>query len=399
METSIDKKAAVAILSTADFLGGIWTNKQHLATGLARDREVLYIESLGLRRPTLSAADALRIYRRLRTSPRHNPRAARTERNNEKVQLLSPRVAPLHSSRVFRALNQRILDASVAPSLHEAGVDTLWSFSPLTYGLEEHTKHFVYHSVDFLHEQPGLPTRLLLDAEKRAVLRADAVIASSARIAEHLAMLGRTDVRLWENVADTDLFSSHRDLQRNGRAIFAGNLTPQKVDFDLLFQVANAGVSLALAGPVGIDGTSDRSVQALLAHPNVTYLGSLSLDTLAEEVARSRVGLIPYRLSGLTAGIFPMKTYEYLAGGLEVVSTPIASLSGSNINGVHIIEAADFAFAVRDRVNGFEENAAERRSELAQSHSWHSRVDQARHLLAWPNFKQTGDDMAPRRTT
>ena len=46
----------IVLVSTADWDNPFWTNKQHVAVELARQGcKVLYVESSGLRRPSLSS--------------------------------------------------------------------------------------------------------------------------------------------------------------------------------------------------------------------------------------------------------------------------------------------------------------------------------------------------------
>ena len=61
----------------ADWDTELWTNQHHLMSRLARDNRVLFVESLGLRRPQLAGRDIARIGRRLRRglAPRARPMA------------------------------------------------------------------------------------------------------------------------------------------------------------------------------------------------------------------------------------------------------------------------------------------------------------------------------------
>jgi teichuronic acid biosynthesis glycosyltransferase TuaH len=371
--------APVAILATADFDSAVWTNKQHLAVGLAEHLPVVYVESLGLRKPGLNKEDARRILRRL-GSGRAISKPIRTR--PDQLSVLSPKVIPVHSNYAIRMLNQRLIDRTIKPALDSFGIDTLWSFSPITYGLERIATRFVYHSVDLLHTQPGLPHRAIEEAERRVLQKADYVIASSSTIATHIRALGRDDVLLWENVAQTQLFSVPRTGVRLPRAIFAGNLTPLKIDLRVLQAVADAGISLMIAGPISIDGTSsDTHLRTLLRNRNVTYLGNLELPELAHEIRHSSVGLIPYAINELTQGIFPMKTYEYLAAGIPVVSTPLESLTVRPILGLTLASGKDFVETVRERITDFSDDEAKRRSLEASGHSWTNRIQDALDII------------------
>lgn len=375
----------MVILSTADMRSPVWTNKQHLACGLAEHMPVTYIESLGLREPRLRRADVSRVVARLRRTTGSKPYdrpipAAALER----LKVVGPTLLPFHRYRLARWINRRLLERAAERSMPELSEAVLWTFSPMTYGLEERSRATVYHSVDLLHTFPGVPSRALLEAETRLLQVANVVIASSAGVADHLRSLGRDDVLLWENVADTQLFSewSLPWNERLPRAIFAGNLTYTKVDVDLLLALADRGLEVAVAGPMNIDGTDASTGFATLSqHPRVTLLGNLGPKDLAREVGRSRAGLIPYLVNDHTAGVFPMKVFEYLAGGLQVCSTPLRSLAGVQVTGLEIAARADFVDVVGRMIHEQSTDLQSRQDE-AMPHSWKSRVEAASDMIA-----------------
>ncbi|NKJ40318.1 glycosyltransferase [Rhizobium sp. SG570] len=373
----------VVILSTADIDAPIWTNKQHIATRLVAEREVHYIESLGLRAPRLGLKDLRRIIARVLTILRKehgHPTINSTGKRCEAVDALHrhvPMVIPFHAFSLVRAFNRWMIKRRILPRLPERYA--LWSFSPLTYGLEERAAMVVYHSVDLLHTIDGIPREALLQAERQLIARADALVASSTGVADHLRAQ-HANPMVWENVADIDLFQGMRApvATRERRAIFVGNLTPSKLNFAIFEAIVSKGVRLALAGPFSIDGTKrDPALTRLLASPLVTYLGTLNQQEMAKEIGRSWVGIIPYHLNQYTTGVFPMKVYEYLAAGLPVVATELPSISDRAIPGVTLASSEGVAEAV----------ARACASEYApppgdfSKNSWDSRLEQIRTLL------------------
>lgn len=373
----------VVILSTADIDAPIWTNKQHIASRLVAEREVHYIESLGLRAPRLSIKDLRRIAARvstiLRKKQSHPAIGAKNKRRDgvEALHRHAPMVIPFHAFSLVRAFNRWMIKRRILPHLPERYA--LWSFSPLTYGLEERAAMVVYHSVDLLHTIDGIPREALLRAERQLIARADALVASSTGVADHLRTQ-RANPMVWENVADIDLFQrmSAPVGARERRAIFVGNLTPSKIDFAIFEAIISKGVRLALAGPVSIDGTKrDPALTRLLASPLVTYLGTLNQQEMAGEIGKSWVGIIPYHLNQYTTGVFPMKVYEYLAAGLPVVATHLPSISDRAIAGVTLSSPEGFAEAVARACTG---DYAPPPGDFSKN-SWESRLEQIRTLL------------------
>src|SRR6202034_4175965 len=87
----------IVCVGFADWDTELWTNQHHLMSRLARDNHVLFVESLGLRRPQLAGRDLTRIWRRLR-------RGLSPPRARAGLHVLSPRFLPLHAWRLARAL-------------------------------------------------------------------------------------------------------------------------------------------------------------------------------------------------------------------------------------------------------------------------------------------------------
>lgn len=381
----------VVVLSTADFDSPVLTNKQHLAIGLAATRPVAYIESLGLRKPTFGRTDLGRMARKAAQAVHRGADRQIAETNRSGVTLIKPLAIPFHGLAPVRLINRGIIAAIERKIPFEEYI--LWSFSPLTYGLERSAAATVYHSVDLLHAQPRMPSRTLERAERHLVLNAAAIIASSTGVEEHLRSIGARDVTLWENVAQSELFAT-QVVDREPRAIFAGNLSTTKVDFEILEKVAGIGIPLALAGPIAIDGTNDQPrVQRLMERDNVQYLGNLEANILAREVARSTVGLIPYQLNAYTAGVFPLKVFEYMAAGLSVVSTNLPSLKSTDQ--VQFADPASFPRRVEEQINQFNEVDALARRRIAMERSWTRRIQAANELLA--NLSENSNVRKPRK--
>lgn len=370
----------VTVLSTADFHSSVWTNKQYMAVGLAQRTNVTYIESMGLRAPTISRADVARVVARVTQSSPSTLSSPKLDLPAS-LEVVSPQVLPFHKFKPVRSLNNALVHKRLLPKLNAGGNSVLWTFSPLTYGLEDHFSKVVYHSVDLLHTLPGVPSSALLSAEAALLHKADHVLASSQGVADHLSAV-RSDVQLWQNVADVERFGIHQRAERERCAVFAGNITPTKVDFSLLRSIARSGEILKLAGPVNIDGVAaDRELDELLQMPNVDYLGNLTLDGLAEVFGRSTVGLIPYHQNDYTRGVFPLKVYEYMGAGMNVVSTPLASLVTTRPEGVNIATNNQFANSVKQAMDRWSPETAGLQSAHAAGHSWSSRIEQAWNLI------------------
>ena len=384
----------VVLLSTADWDNPFWTNKQHVACGLAgRGFRVLYVESLGLRRPSAHAQDLARIARRVRRTLA-GPRQARPD-----LWVWSPLVLPLQRFAAVRALNRRLLSGSLARRLRRLGFrdPLLWTYNPLTTRLlrTERFERIVYHCVDDIAAQPGMPAAVLEAAERELTARADVVFTTAPRLQETRRRWNPATHYL-PNVADFDHFSKALDpalpLPADIAAVpgprlgFIGALSGYKVDFEMIRTVARTRPdwSVVLIGKVG-EGDPWTDPARLEGLPNLHLLGPRPYAELPAYLKAFDVALLPNTRNDYTDSMFPMKFFEYLAAGRPVVSVDLPALRAFR-NAVWLADSADSFIAAVQAVLDGAVPPLEARLELAREHTWDARMDRMLALL---------DDAAP----
>jgi glycosyltransferase involved in cell wall biosynthesis len=369
----------IVCVGFADWDTALQTNQHHLMKRLAAENRVLFVESLGLRRPQLAGRDIERIVKRLRAG-------LRGAREVDGLHVLSPLVLPLHANAFVRALNRRLLAIFVRRAANKLKMRSpiLWAYVPQAESLLDvlQPELVIYHCVDDIAAQPGIDATSFREAETRFGGRADLVLASAPGLAERLRSIS-SNVLYAPNVADTLLFAS---ALRDGRVdpalaalpapriVFTGAIVATKLDMGLLVELARArpAWSFALVGPVGA-GDPSTDVSMLAAEPNVHLLGARAYEHLPSVLRGADAGLIPYARNKLTDSIFPMKVYEYLAAGLPVVATPLPSLADVR----ELATAPDAAGIARLLDRALAADTPERRaarSRAAAAHSWEERI-------------------------
>lgn len=377
----------VIILSTADWDNPSWTNKQHMAIQFAQHGwRVLYVESLGLRRPLLKKKDFWRMGKRLINGLKGACEV------HPSIWRISPLVLPFQQHPLIRRLNLWILRWTLRWHMMRLGIrkPVLWTYNPLLVDLckELPSVGIVYHCVDDLGAAPHIHPQAIYDGEIKLGRVADLCFTTSSALQERMQRLFAQCV-CEPNVCDYALFhtAATEPLEEpeelrsipHPRLIFIGALSEYKVDFDLIRFVAQSlpDVHWVLIGPSG-EGQPDSKKPPIL--PNVHVLGTKPYRSLPAFLKYGDIAVLPAVHNSYTDSMFPMKFFEYLASGIQVVATDLPALQEFNSLYFPANSRDDFVTAIRAVLAGETRDAASIES-ACRRHSWESRFERMEAIL------------------
>lgn len=223
-----------------------------------------------------------------------------------------------------------------------------------------------------------------LDASREANLRAaDSVLAVTPELGRHLQRTSRAS-RWLPNGADLEGVAERAQPARDVRltAPVAGVIGQfnARIDLSMLEEVQRAGISLLLVGPQRFHSSEAADTFArLIRLPGVQWVDGVPRGELPAYLARIDVGLTPYADTMFNRRSYPLKTVEYLAAGLPVVATDVATTKGLDGRFVRVAQTpATFASLVLEFLAEKPDRAEIQRS--VANAAWSSRAEQ---LLTW----------------
>jgi teichuronic acid biosynthesis glycosyltransferase TuaH len=360
--------------------GNAWDGNRlgqhHLATHLAERARVLWVD------PPISYL-----------TPLNDEAAAATLREDRLRQVapgitrLSPVTVPGVTRPVLRELAQRQarravrravaqlggpVHSTIVASLHDM-LDVVPGAQRVFFGTDDYVAGAALMGTD---------PAWLRQIERRQLAKADVVITVSpvlqAKWGGHLVPNGCRA----ERFAGADAEPRPADVTLPGPiAGFVGHIS-DRIDHGMLEEVAATGTSLLLVGPCS--PTFDRSrLAALLARPNVQWVGPKPFDALPAYLGAIDVGLTPYAQSAFNTASFPLKTLEYLAAGRPAVVSDLPAHRWLDTPHITIATTREeFAAATFTRLARptLAAEAADRRA-FGARHSWSARADQVAALL------------------
>lgn len=370
----------IVCVGFSDWGKDLLTNEQHLLVRLAKENNILFVESLGLRRPQVAGRDVKRILRRL-------VRGVMPARSVDGLHVISPLVLPIHDKAWAQKFNAKVLPWLVKRATRKLGFKdiVLWTFVPQAEVLLEQLEPatVMYYVDDDHAAKKGIDAPSFRAAEERIARRADVVLGSAPELVERMRELNG-NVHEAFNVADTKAFRAALEpgpedpalaaLPRP-RIVFVGAIIASKIDIPLVREMSamRPDWSFPFVGPIG-PGDPSTDVGGLKDLPNVHLLGHRPYEQLPTVLRSGDVAIMPYHVDGEMRSVFPMKTYEYLAAGLPVISTRLPALAGVDAI-TKVTGAAEMVAAIEAAMAADSDQARRARSAAAQGFSWESRTE------------------------
>jgi teichuronic acid biosynthesis glycosyltransferase TuaH len=378
---------------------------RNMATAMAKYARILWVD------PPVSPA----------TTAEHRHGAVRTirpvlVRATERITRLTPVALPGLSRAGVRVTTPVLVRAQVRWAVRRLNMRpsavVMAYLGDLLGGWGQDTVNVLYGTDDYVAgaELMGLPVQHLRKCERRALTRADIVATVTPQLAERWTALGARPVVIpngcWP--AGGGVSGPRAQVGDLPRPVvgLVGQLS-ERIDFDVLEAIADAGFSLLVVGPRDPRWEPER-FSRLTGRPSVRYVGPVPTAEVPAYLAAADVGITPYRDTPFNRASFPLKTLDYLGAGLPAVSAnlPAARWLRADLMTDVSEDVADqvlvLANSSRDYVTAIREMAARGRGvaqrciTFAERHSWASRAEQLAAgigLLPARQLRSAGSDL------
>mgnify|MGYP002397476044 CR=1 FL=1 len=226
-------------------------------------------------------------------------------------------------------------------------------------------------------------------SERKTIEESDVVLAVSKKLNETARKINpktyylpnATDVDNFRRTT-TDIPVSPEIMRIPGPRIgYIGKVALWKTDFDLLEYLASTRPdwSLIFLGPVVRE--ANLPADKLSEYANVHFLGPRNYNSLPEYIKGFDVCILPHVVDPLTNSMDPIKLYDYLATGKQIVSTPVAEA----IKFKEVIRIAysndEFVKQIEAAIQHSRDYNPARQLELAGQHSWESRAAELSRII------------------
>ena len=346
------------------------SSTQHLVRRLAERRRVVWVNSIGLRRPRPSRSDLSRVMNKLVVRRQVSRGSVAPPAS---ISIVPPLAVSWPASQAAALFNRAVVGHQVRRAAKQRGLEApvLWtslpSALPLVGTLGE--RAVVYYCGDDFGALAGVDHEPVLQMEHELVERADLIVAASEALA---ARFPANRTLLLPHGADIEMFQDPAprpfDLPACGKiAGFYGSISDW-IDVDLLATVAGqlADWTFVMIGDVRTDVTK------LLGLPNVRLLGPRAHADLPAYVQHWTVSLLPFRDCPQIHACNPLKLREYMAAGTPVVSTPFPALAPFR-DLVHVGASPEsFATAIGGAAQDWRRNL--QRKAIVAGDSWEARA-------------------------
>ncbi|MGY0217070.1 glycosyltransferase [Endozoicomonadaceae bacterium StTr2] len=304
--------------------GGHPSSTQHLIRCMMNQRQVVWVNSIGLRSPRLSLHDLNRVLNKgmeMLKPQGDESREIITDRHAEPI-IINPRVIPFYQSTLIREINSSLLNRTITPVLEARNIvrPMLWTSLPSAVDVVGTLNECgsVYYCGDDFSALAGVDHKTIAGMEAELAEKVDLIVVASEQLA---GKFPAHKTQVLPHGVDFELFSTpherpHDLPEAEHIAGFYGSIS-EWLDQELLAQAATALPSwqFVLIGDISTDISTLQSI------PNITLLGAKHHHELAAYVQHWDVAMLPFILNEQIKACNPLKLREYMASGTPIATT------------------------------------------------------------------------------
>lgn len=379
-------KENIIYFSSDEWGGTLKTSQYHIALRLSRQNRVLYINSIGLRRPNVSRRDAIKIKNKLKSWFQG------IQQIDENLSVITPIVLPFHNLKVIQKINRLLLIGFIKYCQVRLNLKNpiIFTFMPnvVTVIKEFKEKKVVYYCADQMSSFKGVAEKTVRQMEDKLLELSDVVFTTSKKLYQEKSAKNRhtlymphgVDFDLFNNAVNGDMSVPEDIVRMTGPVLgFFGLISKDWIDFDLLLYLARKHPEWTLLMIGKIDEPIPSEVWKM---DNIHLIGPRRYENLPAYLKKFDVALIPFVQSELTRHCNPIKVKEYLAAGKPVVSVDLYELNDLK----DVVEVAsshqEFEMCIQNVLKNDSEKLVKRRIEKVRHQTWDDRFEKIFEILS-----------------
>lgn len=292
---------------------------------------------------------------------------------------------PLFKNEIFGKLTVKLILPNIKKILKDNNfweTDILWIGNPKFYYLKDVIKYkkLIYRCADDFSKFEHIP-KSIVNLENKLIKDADEVFVTAYDLLEKKRHL-RKDLKYLPNGVNLDNFirdqyyipQEYRDNNKL-KCIYVGAIDTW-FDYRLLGYCAKelTNVQFYLIGPVKIDLSNIKELK------NVSILGKKDYKEIPNYLKFSDVAIIPFLVNELTDSVNPIKLYEYMSVGLNVVSTNFKEMEYIDSPAYVAKDHKEFCNYIRQAIESKDKNR-DRNIEFSKKNTWEKRFKQIKEYI------------------
>jgi glycosyltransferase involved in cell wall biosynthesis len=315
------------------------SSTQHLMPFIAEDFDIVWVNSIGLRRPKWNRKDMTRLFKKF--IAKLWSRSGKKRSKEELFPVVAPWLIPMPETQLGKRINKVFLRWQLRGKVTKTDRVWVWTSLPSAVDFEGvfgEVGWFYYCGDDF-SALAGVDHQNIKKREQTLDQLAKVIWVASDSLSSRFK---NKNTHILDHGVDWPLFASptpHPIAWPTDRPVlgFYGALA-EWIDQALIIGIAHAlpDWRIMLIGPKVSDASQLESVR------NIELVGPMPHARLPQQIQHWTAAILPFKNNQQIRACNPLKLREYLASGTPILSTPFPALS-SYENHVYLVRCIEEA--------------------------------------------------------